>query len=74
MSDWQVAALAGFLSLIASIITALFSYKGVKSANDKQTALMDYRLGQLEQKVGQHNNLEARVIALETKVDAYHSA
>lgn len=74
MSDWQVAALAGFLSLISSIITAVFSYKGVKSANDKQTALMDYRLGELEKKVGQHNNLENRVVALETKMDAYHSA
>lgn len=74
MTDLQVALLAGLLSLLSALITGGFSYKGVKRANDKQTALMDYRLGQLEQKVGQHNNLEARVVALETKVEAYHSA
>ncbi len=74
MNDWQVVLLTGILSLISAAITGLFSYSGVKKANDKQTALMDYRLGELEKKVGQHNNLESRVVALETKMDAYHSA
>jgi len=74
MSDFQVALLAGLFSLLASIVTGTFSYKGVKKANDKQTALMDYRLQQLEKKVGQHNGLETRVVALETKMEAYHSA
>ena len=74
MNDWQIALLAGILSLISAAITGLFSYSGVKKANDKQAALMDYRLGELEKKVGQHNNLENRVVALETKMDAYHSA
>lgn len=58
----------------ASAVTAVLSFLGVYMSNRKQTALMDYRLAQLEKKVGQHNNLEGRVVALETKVEAYHSA
>jgi len=33
---------------------------------------MDYRLKQLEDKVGRHNNLEGRIIALETHVSDLH--
>ena len=47
---------------------------GTYFANRKQTALMDYRLKQLEDKVGKHNNLEGRIIALETHVHDLHSA
>lgn len=56
----------------ASVLTALLSFLGVYLSNRKQTALMDYRLQQLEKKVGQHNNLEGRVIALETQVKDFH--
>lgn len=56
----------------ASVLTALLSFLGVYLANRKQTALMDYRLQQLEKKVGEHNNLEGRVIRLEQRVDDYH--
>ena len=56
-------------TIISTVITALFAFLGVYLSNRKQTALMDYRLKQLEDKVGKHNNLEGRVIALETKVD-----
>ena len=58
----------------ASAVTALLSFLGVYLSNRKQTALMDYRLQQLEKKVGQHNNLEGRVIALETHVNDLHRA
>ncbi|MBP5248674.1 MAG: hypothetical protein J6Y20_10235 [Lachnospiraceae bacterium] len=61
-------------TIVSPIITALLSFLGVYLSNRKQTALMDYRLEQLEKKVGQHNNLETRVVALETKIEAYHSA
>ena len=47
----------------------LIALIGTYMSNRKQTALMDYRLKQLEDKVGKHNNLEGRVIVLETKVD-----
>lgn len=61
-----------WVSLAASIVTALLSFFGVYISNRKQTALMDYRLGQLEKKVGAHNNLEGRVIVLETKMNDLH--
>ena len=61
-------------TIVSPIIVALLSFLGVYMSNRKQTALMDYRLKQLEEKVGKHNNLEGRVIALETKVEDFHHA
>lgn len=63
-----------WIAFAASAVTALLSFLGVYMSNRKQTALMDYRLQQLEKKVGQHNNLEGRLIALETHVKDLHSA
>lgn len=63
-----------WLAFAASAVTALLSFLGVYMSNRKQTALMDYRLAQLEKKVGAHNNLEGRIIALETHVNDLHSA
>ena len=62
-----------WVSIAASIVTALLSFLGVYISNRKQTALMDYRLEQLEKKVGAHNNLEGRVIVLETKMNDLHA-
>jgi hypothetical protein len=61
-----------WLAFAASAVTALLSFLGVYISNRKQTALMDYRLKQLEDKVGKHNNLEGRIIALETHVNDLH--
>lgn len=54
--------------VIASVVTALCALIGTYMSNRKQTALMDYRLKLLEDKVGKHNNLEGRTIALETEM------
>jgi len=61
-----------WVAFAASAVTALLSFLGVYISNRKQTALMDYRLKQLEDKVGKHNNLEGRIIALETHVNDLH--
>ena len=61
-----------WVAFAASVLTALLSFLGVYLSNRKQTALMDYRLKQLEDKVGKHNNLEGRVIKLETQMADYH--
>lgn len=68
-----------WLAFAASAVTAILSFLGVYMSNRKQTALMDYRLAQveknfenLERKVGAHNNLEGRIIALETHVKDLH--
>lgn len=58
-----------WIAFAASAVTAVCALIGTYLSNRKQTALMDYRLKQLEEKVGKHNNLEGRVIVLETKVD-----
>lgn len=63
-----------WLAFAGSAVTAVFAFLGVYVANRKQTALIEYRLKKLEEKVGQHNNLEGRVIALETHVHDLHSA
>lgn len=62
-----------WVSIAASIVTALLSFLGVYISNRKQTALMDYRLEQLEKKVGVHNGLEGRVIVPETKMNDLHA-
>ena len=63
-----------WIAFAASAVTALLSFFGVYLSNRKQTALMDYRLKQLEDKVGKHNNLEGRIIALETHVKDLHAS
>ena len=63
-----------WMAVAASVLTAFLSFLGVYLSNRKQTALMEYRLKKLEEKVGQHNSIEGRVIALETRMADYHSA
>ena len=63
-----------WVAFAGSAVTALCALIGTYLANRKQTALMDYRLKQLEDKVGKHNNLEGRIIALETHVNDLHAS
>ena len=69
-----------WIAFAASAVTAVCALIGTYFSNRKQTALMDYRLKQLEtnmtkleDKVGKHNNLEGRIIALETHVNDLHA-
>ena len=62
-----------WIAFAASVVTAICALLGTYFSNKKQTALMDYRLVQLEKKVGAHNNLEGRVIVLETKMNDLHA-
>lgn len=55
-------------TVVVGVFTALCALLGTYMSNRKQTALMEYRLKQLEDKVGRHNNLEGRTIALETEM------
>ena len=59
-------------TIVAAAVTALAALAGTYFSNKKQTALMEYRLIKLEEKVGKHNNLEGRIIALETHVNDLH--
>ena len=58
-----------WIGLLASIGTGILSLIGVYVANRKQTALIAYRLEQLEKKQDKHNNLIERMTRAEGRLD-----
>lgn len=65
-----------WIAFAASAVTAVLSFLGVYLSNRKQTALMDYRLAELEKKVDKHNQviertykLEERASVMETEIE-----
>lgn len=54
-----------WVPLISAIITGLLSLLGVYAANRKTTALVTYRIEQLESKMDKHNQMIERVYKLE---------
>ncbi len=58
-----------WIGLLASIGTGILSLIGVYMANRKQTALIAYRLEQLEKKQDKHNNLIERMTRAEGRLD-----
>ena len=63
MSETWVAALSALGSGLLSLI-------GVYLSNRKSSALISYRLEQLEHKVDAHNDLVTRMTAVESRLDA----
>lgn len=55
-------------SIIAALITGLLSLAGVYLANRKSTALIAYRLEQLEHKQDIHNGMIERMYKVEGRV------
>ena len=60
--DWVATIVVGVLAFIGTAY-------GAYAANKKQTAVMAYRLEELEKKVDKHNNLIERTYELESRVD-----
>ena len=65
-----------WIPLASAAVTAVLSFLGVYISNRKQTAVMSYRLNELEKKVDKHNQviertykLEERATVLEKEVD-----
>lgn len=54
-----------WIPLAAAAVTGILSFLGTYFSNRKQTALMAYRLEQLEKKVDKHNNVVERTYELE---------
>lgn len=54
-----------WIPLAAAAVTGILSFLGTYFSNRKQTALMAYRLEQLEKKVDKHNNVIERTYELE---------
>lgn len=55
-------------TLVPAIITGLLSLAGVYLSNRKSTALIAYRLEELEKKVDKHNKVVERTFVLEGDV------
>nr|DAF37422.1 MAG TPA: Hemolysin [Caudoviricetes sp.] len=56
-------------AIIVALLGLVGTLTGSYLANRKSTALVVYRLEQLETKVGKHNNLVERTYALEESVE-----
>lgn len=57
-----------WMAVLSAFVTGVLSLIGVYIANRKSSALIAYRLEQLEQKVNKHNNLIERTYILEGQV------
>ena len=55
-------------AIVVAVLGLMGTLAGSYLANRKSTALIAYRLEQLEQKVSKHNNLVERTYALEESV------
>lgn len=53
----------------ASVVTAICALIGTYMSNRKTTALISYRIEQLERKVEKHNQIVERTFKLEQKVE-----
>ena len=56
-----------WIPLAAAAVTAILSFLGVYISNRKQTAVMAYRLNELEKKVDKHNQVIERTYKLEER-------
>ena len=55
-------------TVIGSIISGLVAIYVCTVQNNKNIALIEYRLGELEREVKQHNSLDKRLVIVETKL------
>lgn len=68
MNVAMVTATIGAIStIIGAIISGLVALKVSNKQHDKTIALIEYRLGELEEKMDKHNNAVERLTVLETK-------
>lgn len=56
------------VALISGGITALVSLVGIILTNSKSTALLQYKVDELDKKVMKHNNLVERIYGVEKAV------
>lgn len=65
------ALIAGAVTLLVCMVNNYFQQRAVKTQNDKTTALIVYRLEQLENKVQTHNNLIERMYKAEDQINIH---
>lgn len=62
------AFLGAAAAIVVSIINSRVQHNQFMTQMDKQTALIEQRLKQVENKVDQHNHYDSRIVALEEQV------
>lgn len=68
MNVAMVTATIGAIStIVGAIISGLVALEVSNRQHDKTIALIEYRLGELEEKMDKHNNAVERLTVLETK-------
>lgn len=55
-------------AIVVCVITSKAQHTKFMAELDKQNALQEFRLKQLEEKVDKHNNFDRRLVALEEQV------
>ena len=70
MSDGIIVAIiSGVGTLLVAILSYIGNRKGAKESNDANAKLIAYRIQQLEEKVGKHNQVIERTFRLEGRMD-----
>ena len=70
MENLSPAAITAIATVIGAVISGAVSLIVSEWQHSKTIALIQYRLGELEKKVDKHNNLQDRMVAVETRLDA----
>jgi len=65
----STALITAIGTIVGAVISGLVAIVVSQIQHDKTMALVEYRLGQLEEKVDQHNNLVERMYAVEARLD-----
>lgn len=63
------ALITGAVAIIVCMVNNSYQQKAAREQHDKTTALIDYRLKQLEEEVKKHNNFAQRMPVLEEKIE-----
>lgn len=69
METLSPAVVTAIATVIGAVISGAVSLIVSEWQHSKTIALIQYRIGELEKKVDKHNNLQDRMIAVETRLD-----
>ena len=73
MAETTIIALVSACgTTIGAIISAIVALNVADKQYDKTTALVEYRLKELEEKVDKHNKLVERMTAVEARLSIYN--
>lgn len=65
----DIAIITSLSTIVGAIISGIVAVVVAGKQHDKITALIEYRLKELEEKVDKHNNLVERMYVVETKLN-----